>query len=98
MVKGNSPYYFELFIMSNLFNPLNFNPNELPCVPANPVNDDDLPEELDIFFRDEMYFLPEGKHFKDLTEAESKLLRAQYRFDCLKPGQYQSITGFGGMI
>ena len=54
--------------------------------------------QIKIFFRDESYFLPEGKTWDDLTPQEYLKARSQYRFDCLRPGQYQTITGFGGMI
>ena len=84
--------------MSNLYNKLSFNAIEPPPIPANPINEDDLPDELDIFFRDESYFLPEGKTWDDLTPKEMLKARSQYRFDPMKPGQYQTITGFGGMI
>ncbi len=61
-------------------------------------NQGDVPDELDIFFRSESYFLPDGKEFKDLTPEEQKIVRDRYRFDCLRPGMYQTLTGFRGMI
>jgi len=60
-------------------------------------NNQDVPKELDIFYRNESFFLPEGKTFDDLTELERKELRRRYRFDPLRPGIYQGITGIGGM-
>ncbi|MFA5313193.1 MAG: hypothetical protein WC375_07770 [Methanomassiliicoccales archaeon] len=59
---------------------------------------DDIPKELDIFFRTESAFLPEGKTFGDLTEKEIGELKAKYRFDPMKPGIYQAISGLGKMI
>lgn len=59
-------------------------------------NVDDVPKELDIFFKSEASFLPEGKDFKDLTPEEEKTLRSQYRFSPLRPGLYQTLTGMGG--
>lgn len=55
-----------------------------------------VPNELDIFFRNENEFLPPGKTFKDLTEQEKKDLINKYRFDVYRPGQYQGITGIIG--
>lgn len=81
--------------MSDMFEMNEFQPH----IPRNdPVpTTSEIPEELEIFYRDEREFLPEGKDFDDLTEAEKKKLRNQYRFDPLKPGIYQGITGFGNM-
>lgn len=58
----------------------------------------DVPKELDIFFRSESYFLPKGKILEDLTKEELDKLKNQYRFDPMKPGIYQTLTGVGGMI
>jgi len=58
----------------------------------------DIPEEMDIYWRGEDSFLPEGKEFSDLTEAELKRLKSQYRFCPMRPGIYQGISGFDGMI
>ena len=52
-----------------------------------------IPYELDIFYRSEGSFLPEGKTFKDLTKEELKQLKNQYRFSPFRPGIYQGITG-----
>ena len=59
-------------------------------------NVEEVPKELDIFFKSEASFLPEGKDFKDLTPEEEKRLRSQYRFSPLRPGLYQTLTGMGG--
>ena len=56
-------------------------------------NPEVIPNEMEIYWRDERYWLPEGKDFKDLTEEELKDLQNKYRFDPLRPGQYQGITG-----
>lgn len=56
----------------------------------------DVPKEFDIFYRTESEFLPPGKTFADLTPEERKKVSNQYRFDGLKPGLYQAITGFCG--
>ena len=52
----------------------------------------EIPKEMDIFFRDESEFLPPGKTWADLTEKERTEARNRYRFDAMRPGQYQSIT------
>jgi len=63
--------------------------------PAEPkVSDNqDIPKEMDIFFRKETAFLPPGKTFEDLTPEELKDVMDKYRFDAMKPGLYQQITG-----
>lgn len=59
----------------------------------------DIPkDQLDIFFRDESEFLPEGKTWADLTEEEKALVKARYRFDPMRPGMYQGITGLGNPL
>ena len=58
-------------------------------------NVDEIPKELDIFFRQLSVFLPEGKTLEDLTPIELAKIKAQYRFDALRPGLYQQITGIG---
>ena len=55
-----------------------------------------IPKELDIFFKNERSFLPDGKDFKDLTPEELKTLKSQYRFSPFRPGLYQTITGMSG--
>ena len=52
-----------------------------------------IPYDLDIFYRGEEYFLPDGKDFEDLTFEERKKIQSQYRFSPLRPGIYQGITG-----
>ena len=59
------------------------------------VNDEIPRNELDLFFRDEAQFLPPGKTWSDLSPEELKIVRDRYRFDPLKPGMYQGITGIG---
>ena len=71
---------------------LDFIPNS-PPQPTVP-NNQDLPKEMDIFFRSESEFLPSGKTFEDLTPEELKLLQDKYRFDYLRPGLPQTISGF----
>jgi len=60
-------------------------------------NNQDIPKDMDIFYRNERDFLPEGKDFADLTKEEMETLRSQYRFSPYRPGVYQGITGFGVM-
>ena len=52
-----------------------------------------IPKENDIYWNDERYFLPEGKDFDDLTPEELQELKNKYRFDPLRPGIYQGLTG-----
>ena len=54
--------------------------------------------EMDIFYRAEESFLPEGKTWADLTEKEIAEIRSRYRFDPLRPGTYQGITGIGQIV
>lgn len=61
-------------------------------------NPQDIPKELDIFYRNEADFLPEGKTFAELTPEEERRLKSQYRFSPLRPGLYQSITGFRNSV
>lgn len=53
----------------------------------------DIPKALDIFYKGEQAFLPEGKTFDDLTPEELRRLKSQYRFSPFRPGIYQGITG-----
>jgi hypothetical protein len=72
-----------------------------PAEGSSPVPNPDLeeiPEEFEIFYKDERDFLPEGKSFEDLTKEELEQLRRQYRFSALKPGIYQGVTGFSSMM
>lgn len=55
----------------------------------------ETPKEFEIYCRTESQFLPEGKTFEDLTQQEVEELRNKYRFDFMKTGQYQSISGYG---
>jgi len=55
----------------------------------------DVPKELDVFFRSEADLLP--NNFDSLSPKEQLLYRSKYRFDPMKPGMYQTITGFGHM-
>lgn len=59
---------------------------------------DEIPKEMDIFYRQVSAFLPEGKTLEDLTPEELNKIKAQYRFDPMRPGIAQTITGFGHMI
>jgi len=62
-------------------------------------NNQDLPKnELDIFYRNINEFIPEGKTWETMTKEEKEKVRLQYRFDYMRPGQYQGITGLGKMI
>lgn len=58
----------------------------------------ETPKEMTMFYRTEYDFLPEGKTFKDLTPEELSHLKRKYRFDPLKSGMYQTITGVKGSI
>lgn len=70
-----------------------------PYPDQNPIpNGQDLPKDLDIFYRAEQDFLPEGKTFKDLTPEQMRVLQSQYRFSAYRPGLYQGVTGFGCML
>jgi hypothetical protein len=53
---------------------------------------DDVPSDMDVFWRTESQFLPPGKTFEDLTEKEMTKLRNQYKYDYYKPGVYGAIT------
>lgn len=60
-------------------------------------DNDEIPKELNIFYRNLQSFIPAGKVWSDLTPDEKEEVKNQYRFSPYKPGQYQSITGFGNM-
>ena len=66
--------------------------------PAEPKvsNSQDIPKEMDIFFRKETAFLPPGKTFEDLTPEELKDVMDKYKYSYFKPGIYQGITGLTG--
>ena len=56
-------------------------------------NNQDLPKEMDIFYKDESEFIPEGKTLSDLTPEELEDLKNKYKFSPLRPAIYQGITG-----
>ena len=58
-------------------------------------NNQDLPKEMDVFYRALSDFLPPGKTFNDLTEQEKQEVMNKYRFSYLRPGIYQGITRIG---
>lgn len=64
---------------------------------AVPNNQDIPKDEMDIFYRSESEFLPEGKTWNDLTDKEKEELKAKYRFDPMRPGMYQAVTAVGRM-
>jgi hypothetical protein len=61
-------------------------------------NGDEIPKEMEIFFKLESEFLPKGKTLADLTPEEIKELQNKYRFSPLRPGLYQTISGFKNSI
>jgi len=69
-------------------------PREAPI----PNNQDIPTDEMDIFFRNENEFLPNGKTWNELSAEEMQLARSRYRFDPMRPGVYQGITGLGPMM
>lgn len=76
----------------------------LPCQiipvqdpPAIPNNQDLPRDEMDIFFRNIQAFIPEGKTWEQCTPEEKKKAQDQYRFDPMRPGCPQGISGIGGM-
>jgi len=75
---------------------------QLPFAPAHPPDkmqqSQDIPQSMDVYFRDESFFIPAGKKISDLTSEELAEMRARYRFDPYRPACYQGITGFGVMI
>jgi len=58
----------------------------------------DIPKEMDIFYRDITAFIPEGKTWDDLTDQEKDEIKLKYKFDPMRPGYYQGISGLGNMI
>lgn len=58
----------------------------------------EIPKEMDIFYRTIDAFIPEGKTIDDLTEKEIELIKNKYRFDPMRPGIYQGISGVKNMI
>jgi len=80
-----------------LYDPLEFIPGNPPS--DEPVfNTEEIPKEMNIFFRNEQSFLPPGKDFKDLTNAEKERLKSQYRFSPYRPGLPQQLSAMGKMI
>ncbi len=75
---------------------LNFIPDNAPKKSVSVQSE--IPKEMDIFYRTEENFLPKNKSFKDLTPQEQKELKNKYRFDPLRNGIYQGITGLKGSI
>jgi hypothetical protein len=64
---------------------------------SDPIfNVESIPKEMDIYFKSEQSFLPDGKTFSELTPEEEARLRSQYRFSPFKPGIYQTLTGMSG--
>ena len=57
------------------------------------TNQDIPKDDMDIFYRTIAAFIPEGKTWDDLTEDEKEIIKNRYRFDYLRPGCYQGITG-----
>ena len=57
-----------------------------------------IPKEMDIYYRTEENFLPNNKDFKDLSQKEKEELKGRYRFDPLRPGIPQTLSGFEGVI
>lgn len=77
---------------------LDFIPVDPPDPNATTVfTGDEIPKEMDLFYRTEENFLPKGKRFEDLTAKEKAYLKAQYTYDPIRSGCYQSVTGFGGI-
>ena len=57
---------------------LNFIPDNTAM--SDPIfNPQEIPKEMDIFYKNENDFLPPGKTFKDLTPEEQRVLQNQYR-------------------
>ena len=63
-----------------------------------PNNSDIVNNVLDVYYRSINAFVPPGKTWETLTEEEKEKIKAQYRFDYMRPSQYQTITGFGNMF
>ena len=72
--------------------------NSVPDESISDISPGEIPDEMNIFFRDIDSFIPEGKTFDELTDDEKSKVQNRYRFDPLRPGIYQGITGFGNMI
>jgi hypothetical protein len=57
-----------------------------------------MTKAMDVFWSTLEDFIPEGKHWDDLTKTEQHHIKDQYRFAFLRPGEYQAITGIGGKM
>lgn len=75
---------------------LNFNPD----VQSNPPLDTnkDVPCQIEIYSKSLEEFFPNGKTWDEMTEEEKTKAKNQYRFQSFRPGRYQMLTGFRGMI
>lgn len=68
-------------------------------VPDTKVETNDaISKDMDVFFRGENEFLPPGQTWDTLTIEDKKLIQARYRFDPMRPGIYQTMTGNQNMI
>jgi len=75
----------------------------IPAAPSQSVSEGVfdpgvISKDMDVFFRNESSFIPEGKTINDLTDEEKKKLKSQYRFDPMRPGEYQGMTGNEKMV
>jgi len=59
-----------------------------------PNNADIANNRLDVYYRSINDFIPPGKTWETMTPEEIEKVQAQYRFDYMRPSQYQAITGF----
>jgi len=57
----------------------------------------EVPDEMNIFYKAFDAFIPPGKQWKDLSPEERELVKNQYRFSPFKPGTYQAITGINNL-
>ena len=75
---------------------LDFIPDIPPKDPDTIFNPEVIPEELEIYFKAEIEFLPPGKKsLAELTPEELRVLQNQYRFSPYRPGIPQTLSGFG---
>ena len=61
-------------------------------------NNEEIPKELNIFYRSLSSFIPQGKKWSDLTTEEKEEVKNKYRFSPLRPGLYQTITGIDNLL
>jgi hypothetical protein len=68
--------------------------------PPEPIStNDEMPKgDMDIYYRSEESFLPEGKKLEDLTPEELEVYKNKIRFSHMVPSSYQLISGMQGMI